>query len=264
MEQIHDTWIKGALEPSLTNISYIHISLLSWTMADALKSAQQVPISSSDLVNAYHASGHRFIILGDEGAGKTTLLLEMLRGLLLQAEQDEQAPIPVMFHLASWTTKCQPLEKWLDEEWKTLYPTGKFNAGEFLVLLDGFDTIREELQCICYQAINAYQNLYPHIPLVLCCRNMDYERFQEPVKPHSVVQLQLLSADQIDAYISSTPCGQVAVRKLLDADPELYALLHRPLPLAMLTALYQESTPVAITGKQPAIQVSTKTPVRAT
>lgn len=181
------------LQPSLADVPYIALPLLSWRIEEEQKVSQQIPLSSSELVDVYAANKHRLVILGDEGAGKTTLLLELLRGLLQRAEQDEQAPIPVMLHLSSWATKCQPLEKWLVEEWQTLYPACAFKAGKFLLLLDGLDAVRTELLDICLQSINTYQETYNQIPLVLCCRNADYERFQLPAQPHRVVQIQLLS-----------------------------------------------------------------------
>ncbi|WP_151757767.1 NACHT domain-containing protein [Dictyobacter vulcani] len=250
LAQIRDTWLKGVLEPSIDENPSISLSLLSWTVDDAQTPLRCLPVIGSQLIDVYDASRNSLVIIGDEGSGKTTVLLELLRDLWQRAQQDTQMPIPIMFHLSSWAKKCEPLEKWLAEEWKVLYPTGEFKAGEFLLILDGFDTICEELQDVCFNAINTYQEMHRNISLVFCCRNTDYEHIQLSLstQPHSVVQIQPLTDEQIDVYIYHARCDQAAMKRALESDPSLYALVHRPLPLVMLSQLYQGSMEPDIRG----------------
>src|SRR5581483_3002802 len=101
-------------------------------------------------------------ILGAPGAGKTTLLLELARDLIARAEQDERHPIPVVFNLASWATKRQPLREWLVEELNTKYDVPRKLAQAWIgadvvsPLLDGLDEVAAEHRSNCVEAINTY------------------------------------------------------------------------------------------------------------
>jgi len=65
--------------------------------------------------------GGKLLILGKPGAGKTTTLLRLARGLIEEAENDDDAPVPVIFELSSWRKDNLSIEDWLIEYLKDFY-----------------------------------------------------------------------------------------------------------------------------------------------
>lgn len=76
------------------------------------RAAQALPLGTT-ITQVYDQTDGSLLILGAPGTGKTTLLLELARTRLDQAERDPSAPLPVVFHLSTWTEKRLPLATWL-------------------------------------------------------------------------------------------------------------------------------------------------------
>lgn len=58
-------------------------------------------------------AGGKLLILGDPGSGKTTTLLELAQALISQAQNNPDAPVPVVLGLSTWQGSKQKFSTWL-------------------------------------------------------------------------------------------------------------------------------------------------------
>jgi len=74
--------------------------------------------------------------------------VELARELLLRAGENEERPMPVVFHLSSWSIEGLPLAVWLVEELSSKYQVPQrvgqawVENEQILPLLDGLDEVR--------------------------------------------------------------------------------------------------------------------------
>jgi transcriptional regulator with XRE-family HTH domain len=211
--------------------------------------------AGTSLSQVYHRTGE-VLVLGERGAGKTTLLLELLRELLLQAEQQADAPIPVVFPLASWSGKHASLAEWLGEVLNKDYFLARqvaqlwVETDRLIVLLDGLDTVPEALRPGCIRAIDAYQNAHPEVPLVVCSQTEAY--FAQPIRLRlsQAIQVQPLTKVQIHQYLDGA-CTEPQLREALHEDQALLEMCANPFVLSLLVELANQGeirTAFAFTG----------------
>src|SRR5207244_4509616 len=121
----------------------------------------------------------RLLILGDPGSGKTTTLLELARDLITRAKNDPRQPIPVVFHLSTWT-KDQSFVMWLAREIGNKYRISSEMGREWLVknrlllLLDGLNEVTPEHRAACVQAINEFGGKTGCPGIAVCSRLEEY------------------------------------------------------------------------------------------
>ncbi len=172
LESVRHFWIKGVLEQSLYR--QICIDLNREYHPDAVQYPWDVVLQRPDMpdqmlpegtsiADVYDEAGRSLLILGAPGAGKTTMLLDLTRTLIARAEQDNTLPMPIVFNLATWSEKREPLTKWLVEELNMRYDVPrkvgkKWVANDQIVpLLDGLDEVQQEHRAACVAAINTYR-----------------------------------------------------------------------------------------------------------
>lgn len=133
---------------------------------------------------------HKFLILlGEAGSGKTTSLISLALKLLDNARQDTNAPVPILFNLASWTEEYSEFEKWLEQILHQSYGYSLKHAAavirelQIIPLMDGLDEIgknlpdneaRIHMQQKCLVAIDKYQQLNNTPWFVICSRKQEY------------------------------------------------------------------------------------------
>jgi len=207
------------------------------------------------ITQVYDDADGELLILGEPGAGKTTLLLELARDLLDRAEYDQSHPIPVIFPLSSWAVKQQPLAEWLVEELHTKYRVplkigqGWLDTNQLLVLLDGLDEVTETARSACVKAVNAYQQAYELVPMVICCRREEYYVQAMRVALQQAVLIQPLAQQQIDEYLHRAGKQLEGVRQAFEKDPEFQEMVKTPLMLSIVTLAYQgEASAIFVTA----------------
>jgi len=260
LAKVRAFWITGVLEQSLHGADLIELELQE--QSDATLNpwrlvVQEVdhPISSLPsgtlITQVYDQTEGELLILGSPGAGKTTLLLQLARDLINRAKQDEEHPIPVIFNLSSWATKCQPLTEWLVDELNSKYQVPQklgreWVAGnQILPLLDGLDEVMREHRTACVEAINAYRQEHGLVPMVVCCRSADYDTLLPSIclSLRSAVVVQPLTPEQIDKYLASGGEKLAAIREVLQTDPDLQDIAKTPLMLSVLMQAYAGRRP---------------------
>lgn len=260
LAKVRAFWIKGVLEQSLHGAVLLELGLQEqadavmnpWQMAvqESRHSTSMLP-SGTSITQVYEQAEGELLILGAPGSGKTTLLLQLARDLLNRAQQDEEHPLPVVFNLSSWAVKGLPLGTWLVEELNSKYQVPqklgqKWVAEDHILpLLDGLDEVTKECRVACVEAINTYRREHGLLPMVVCCRNVDYEALG--TSTHLVLQravvVQPLTAEQIDTYLASGGTQLTAIRALLQKDPDLQEMATVPLMLNVLILAYAGRSP---------------------
>jgi hypothetical protein len=185
----------------------------------------------------------RLLILGEPGAGKTTELVALAYDLLVQAEQYEYSPIPIIFELSAWQENI-PIEQWIVAQIKKVYNISEsisqqwINDEQLMPLLDGLDELGLVKQKQCVTAINQFleEKIYPYA--VVCCRREEYEKAQAELSQlRGAIYLQPLTDEQIQGYLGDL--NRFSLWNSIRASPELLDLSRRPLFLTMVVVAYQ-------------------------
>jgi hypothetical protein len=257
--RLHHQWIAGVLERSLREGMRLSVDLQECPEAVGTgprETARPAPLpAGTRLLDVYGGAGGALLVLGEAGSGKTTLLLDLLQALLVRATADALAPLPVVVSLAGWEGKQGDLAGWLVDELSLAYQVPRriaqgWVAGEQLaLLLDGLDAVPEGQRAGCASAISAYTRAHPSVPVVLTCRRAEEVAGEVRVAVRRAVQLQPLTPDQVDAYLSYVPGRQEGVEVAQRDDPELHAWLATPLLLCLVCVLYErEDTRAHVLG----------------
>jgi tetratricopeptide (TPR) repeat protein len=226
----------------------------------------------------------RLLILGEPGAGKTTSLLDLALELVARAEADPQQRIPVVVDLSDWQPTApqatsmwgrvasrragfsqknhrddrpEQLPAWSIADWLAAKVREKYGftpqqIGQWLEekqlvpLLDGLDEVRPEYQQKCVKAINEWLNSSDLRPrqLALCCRREQYEAYPEKLELEGAVYLQDLTDEQIQTFLQKANRSELS--ESLVADPNLLALIRRPLLLSIAVLAYGELDPIEL------------------
>jgi transcriptional regulator with XRE-family HTH domain len=257
LQRVQSLWIKGVLDHSLHGAALITLGLQEqpeaivhpWgSVFSQPETTPRLLLTGMRITEVYDAADEELLILGASGAGKTTLLLELTRDLLSRAQQDESHPFPFVFNLSSWSTEWQGLAEWLVEELHTKYRVphklGRtlVEKDEILPLLDGLDEVDTKDRTACIEAINTYREEHGLFPLVVCCRSTDYLAQTARLQLGYAVEIQPLTDQQIDDYLTSAGEPLEALRIALRQDDSLREITSTPLMLSILTLTYHGSS----------------------
>ncbi len=252
--RVRTIWIEGVLRQSLYLETRIALGLHEqpdavakpWSLLlEGVNEAPHPLSQGTHISEVYDQAGGGLLILGEPGAGKTTLLVELAADLLKRAEQDAMYPIPVIFNLASWATRKQPLVVWFVEELSIRYEVPRrlgqswVSEDRLLLLLDGLDEVTESMRGACVEAINIYRQEHNMVPVVVCSRIREYFSQESRLMLNEAVVIQPLTREQIEAYLSSAGPQMDAIRILLREDPVLEDLMTTPLVLNIQMVAYQ-------------------------
>jgi eukaryotic-like serine/threonine-protein kinase len=253
LAKVRAFWITGVLDQSFYGTGLIVPGLREqsgavvrpWQLVlKPPNGTEQLLMAGTSIVQIYDDAVGELLILGEPGSGKTTLLLELARTLLDRAGLDREYPIPVIFNLSSWATGRLPLTQWLVEEMNTKYQvphklgTRWVMDDKILPLLDGLDEVESSAQTACVEAINIFRLGHGTIPTVVCSRSDEFFAQGTPMLLSKAVVVQPLTAQQVNAYLTSAGEQLVPVRAALQADPMLLELATTPLMLNIMTLAY--------------------------
>ncbi len=236
LAQVKHIWIEGLLEHSLPTARPIPLALYEDTSlienpwrydVQEMDSPPHALPCNTRITQVYDAAHGALLILGEPGAGKTTLLLTLASDLLQRAIQNPSLPIPVVFHLASWSARKLPLERWLMEELTVKYQVPQrlsqawVEQNKFLLLLDGLDEVDPAICEDCIAAVNTYRGEHSIVPLVVCCRITEYLAQKRRLLLDNAVIIQPLTPQQINTYLEQGGKQLKALHILFADDPDL-------------------------------------------
>jgi predicted NACHT family NTPase len=182
--------IVNGLERSLQHAAEMRLDLQNAPELIKLTYVQSTaaPGEHLSIEDAYRQAGCQLAILGAPGSGKTTEALKLMRGLLREARLDEEAPVPDIVPLSTWAKERKPILEWLADQIRTRHGRPLSEARSLVwhhrltPVLDGLDEVALEHRAECVVAINRFWEDHRGGPLVLCCRQTEYEALPEQVK----------------------------------------------------------------------------------
>lgn len=257
LRNVNTYWIKGVLENSVHGAAIMQLGLNEaansvdrpWDTLLRVGDGTERPLHQGmGIRGIFDMLNGKMLILGDPGSGKTTTLLELARDLLTRAERDPQHPIPVVLNLASWSQARKPVELWLVDELGSKYQVPRPVARQWvaddalLLLLDGLDEVDADHRNACIQALNSFRDDHGFVDVVVCSRIKDYETLSDKLKLNGAIQIQPLSDQQVDAYLSRFGPDMASLRVALNSDQHLREMSHTPLMLSIMSLAYQDST----------------------
>lgn len=231
----------GAVERPGEVINPYDVSRQQSAQNDVVLSAQ------TRLIDLYDQHNGQLLILGARGAGKTFLLYELAQELVERAASDPNAPVPVIFSLATWKSGYS-FEQWMIADLSQRYGVKPqfirqfFTSGMILPLLDGLDEIDTfEHRKKCVEVINTYRQSRDVIwPLVVTCRERDYQNLPL-LKLNAALVIQPLTSAQINRYLSGDTFAPL--QQALEQDAALADLANTPLLLTMMAEIYRNRAP---------------------
>lgn len=252
LKLVKDFWIEGVLENSVHGMAIIALGMeehkeaveYPWDMVLQISGQERFLPSGTKIVEIFNRVEQSLLILGEPGSGKTTMLLELAREKIDKAEIDPDLPIPVIFNLSSWLNPKQPLAEWVIREFKLKYNIPEkisrpwIEQDALLLLLDGLDEVAQEYREICVKAINEFRQEHL-IPLAICSRTTDYRALAIKLRLQSAIQLQPLTYEQVQAYLTRTGNELQAVQQAIQYDVTLKELSQSPLMLSIMTLAYR-------------------------
>lgn len=263
LDNVHKIWIDDYLNSALLRAIYIDLGLrlkrdavpqpfadLNMRLLPRGEVEQNLPPGTT-IYDVYQQARGSLLILGMPGAGKTTMLANLARDLIIEAERDATARVPVIFNLSSWATEQKPLGEWLADELTRRYQVSHQTALQWLaaerltLLLDGLDEVAENRRPGCVAVINAYADHEDTGPLVVCSRLDDYKALQQQLNLRQAIVLNKLTREQVERYfrrlVAEQPAFEARLVRLFEqiwADEALRDLSETPLMLNIITVTY--------------------------
>ena len=222
----------------------------------------------------------RVLLLGTPGSGKTTTLHNLALKLISEAQQEQTAPIPLLFNLSKFSNispkrvseqlnwlrqrkepseenPARVFEQWLIQMLVEMPVEGLnkqtaqqwINSGEIALLLDGLDEVNDSYVLSLTEIMNqTYFREHPLQTVVVCSRIIEYQPLQENkearLRLNGAVILQPPTREQIDSYLEAAQA--LALRDALRDDVVLYEMAQTPLTLSMMTLAYGGQAPTDI------------------
>lgn len=262
--KVRHFWIDGVLERSVHQKAFIDLAME--TRPEAVEHPWErvllVPDQSSHIVERHRSIddifeefGRTLLILGEPGAGKTVTLLQLAKGLLRDVEINPINSIPVVFNLSTWTQAHGTFLDWLVDELGAKYLISKrlgrswLERQRLVLLLDGLDEVRTDQRSGCVEAINAFTEQTGVPGVVVCSRLNDYMTQPVRLKLNAALYLECLNPRQIEDYLAAGGSKLQSLRILLQNDQSLQTLAQSPLMLSVMSLVYQDLPPAALTSE---------------
>jgi energy-coupling factor transporter ATP-binding protein EcfA2 len=240
-------WVESELTPIRELSALLSLTLEfvpttaqdRWNEVSPTPATQKLFVESRQLTDLLAEKPGLLAILGEPGSGKSTILVAAAERLLEEAERDGDAPVAVIFPLASWANHRMPMVDWLAEQLEERYDIPSTDGRQLiaenhiLCLFDGLDEVRSDARIACVEAINAF--MHSHLATgLLCCRLEEFQQVKGRLFTQGRLIVQPLRQEQIDTYLDHAGPAGTTLEAALQNDRELARLSIIPLMLYIL------------------------------
>ncbi len=251
---VENAWIKGVLDASLHGTALLDLEIkqdleavTKYPWAIKKEETDETLPAGTSMLEIFDSigMGRSLLILGAPGSGKTTMLLELARGFIARAREDDVQPIPMVFNLASWTEKLT-LTDWLVQELNNQYSVPRkiapdwVKGNKLLLLLDGLDEVRQESRAMCVEAINEFRKQNGMTSLTVCSRSQDYADLSTKLSFEGAIEVQPLTQKQIAEFFNLFGDEMAGIQQVLKKDSILREMAETPLFLSIMISAYQD------------------------
>jgi transcriptional regulator with XRE-family HTH domain len=253
IKKMKDFWIEGILNESLKykkaiNFDYINDNSLIINPLSTLIKSKNAPSSLhyfQDIFNLFNEYGREILIVGDAGCGKTTIALQLVKGLLEDAAENVNVPVPVVFVPSSWDTDKISLKKWLQNELNSKYHIREDIAEYFIdnqivmPIIDGIDEIPEKKRKNAITLINDFCK--NHISgIMICCRQKEYSALNAKLHVRNAIFIKKLTNEKVNSYLDEI--GNLdSLKYIINKNWKINNLAKHPLTLNIIIEIYRES-----------------------
>ncbi len=116
---------------------------------------------------------------------------------------------------------------------------GWVENDKLLLLLDALDEVIEEKRGACVAAINSFRQEHL-VSMAVCSRTAHYDALMQPLKLKGTVEIQPLTPEQIDLYVSQVGETAIALKRALSESGDLREIAQKPLMLRIMILAYHE------------------------
>lgn len=266
IDRVRRYWVQSVLERSLYYEARLELKITAitqrrrhpWDVIAFRSNGTAIEFPpDADIKAMFGELDRTIIILGDPGSGKTTMLLELARGLLDEAEADENNQIPVVLPLSSWAVRRQSIAEWMIEQLETQYSIPRqlaadwVNSEAIIPLFDGLDEVSDNYRDDCAKGIDEYLRAHKLTSSALCCRRAEYNLLRQRPDFYGLLTIQPLTREQVEHYVQGTSPGLAGLRAALTADPGLWDLAVSPLLLSIMALAYSSGQDAISLSKLP-------------
>ena len=244
-QRVKKFWVDGVLKRTEQNETVLSLTreMRPNAVINPWEEVTEVPLSTSSahspIQEIFEDSEQLLLILGQPGSGKSVTLLQLTRALLKKNKRSANV-IPVVLHLSAWTDRRQSLAAWIEQEISAKYQIpkklgrGLVEDDRLLLLLDGLDEVRPDLQKTCVKKINEFLETHSPPGMAVSCREADYDAIGQRLKLHGAVLLKPLSSDQIEKGLATGPSQSLSLLTSLQKHDSMMELASSPLMLNVM------------------------------
>ena len=244
-QRVKKIWVDGVLDRTEQNATVLALTreMRPNAVINPWEGVTEVPLSTSSahspIQEIFEDSEQLLLILGQPGSGKSVTLLQLTRALLKKNKRSANV-IPVVLHLSAWTDRRQSLAAWIEQEISAKYQIpkklgrGLVEDDRLLLLLDGLDEVRPDLQKTCVKKINEFLETHSPPGMAVSCREADYDAIGQRLKLYNAVLLKPLSSDQIEKGLATGPSQSLSLLTSLKKHDSMMELASSPLMLNVM------------------------------
>ncbi|GIK67653.1 MAG: hypothetical protein BroJett018_54470 [Chloroflexota bacterium] len=234
-----DAYLEGRLR-QFDSESKLFVELAGDTLIQTSFSSEAHQFE--DIQQAVELHKGRFVLIGEPGAGKSTTLRQLMIQAIRDYRQKTNPRLPVWINLGLSGTPINAddlLQFWWDEQaYLPGTPDELIQNDAVWFFMDGLNEMPLDSRAERAQALKAFLDKHPTLPVIVTCRMRDYEEDETLNLGLPIVRVHELDEGRIQEFITKRGASADLWEKIHSNDA-LRRMADNPYKLVMLMAVYQ-------------------------